>query len=403
MDNVLIQNNHEYRLEKVWRKKKNDYTHDSKGNLYPYPIPGTPWADKKTFIDRLTLLNQFLDLKKKYQLYDEPIDCLICKKKNVTTKLYKYDDTMWQDGIIHYMEKHNIEPSLQFKQLIYNSHLFRQIKRINKNDKSNRMILEKIKQYDKEYVMIERNQMLILDALLIHGGYTKRYVGENDNEPSRYSEHAGLLDFEGTFLSKIVVSGATNRVESGDDEIYLPFGMDDMLEYEYIFHTHPPTPKPGGRAVSGILYEFPSIGDIYHFIDHHNDGNVIGSLVVTAEGLYNIRKMNNDANNINVDEDELYKAYYRTFNKTQRDAIYKYGINFNAHKFYANIAQDTSYIEAMNNTLNKYNINIDFYPRKRDKTGKWFIDTVFLVFRKNKTTDKNDKNNKNIDDIDQLI
>ena len=44
----------------------------------------------------------------------------------------------------------------------------------------------------------------------------------------------------------------------------------DASFYQYLFHTHPPTPKPGGRAGEGIVYEFPSIGDILHFIDHFN-------------------------------------------------------------------------------------------------------------------------------------
>lgn len=388
MENVLITNNKEYKLEKIWRKKKTDYSRDSKGNLFPFPVPpasASDWTDKKTFIERLTALDGYLDLKKKFELYESPMNCLICGKKNITTKRYVYDETMWEDGLIHYMDVHNIEPSIEFKQKIYHNHLFRQIKRINKMNESDKtkMILERVQKQNNDYVMIDRNQILILDALMIHGGYMKRYV-DKQSEAVRYSEHAGLLDFDENILSKIVVSGSTTRVEAGDDEIYLPLDMEDMFEYEYIFHTHPPTPKPGGRASGGILYEFPSIGDIYHFIDHHNEGNVIGSLVVTAEGLYNIRKLSVDTKNIEVDDDKIYRNYYRRFNKVQKDAIAKYGTRFSTKKFYSKIAQNVSYISSMNKTLNKFNIHIDFYPRKQDRTGEWIIDTVFLVFRHNK-------------------
>jgi hypothetical protein len=394
-ENVLIINNQEYKLEKIWRNNKNDLTIDSKGELFPYPkAQKNLWANQPEFLERLDTLNKYLDFKKKYTLYETPKDCLICGQKNVTTRRYKFKNIMWEDGLTHYIDYHNIEPTLQFKQFIFTKRIFRQIEKMDrsktKNNKSNinnnqkiKIIMTRVKKQDMDYVMIERNQMLILDALMIHGGYVKRYIDLKE-QFSRYSEHAGLLEFEGEALSKIVVSGKTTRVDEGDEEIFLPMGMDDMFDYEYIFHTHPPTPKPGGRAVDGILYEFPSIGDIYHFIDHHNDGNVIGSLVITAEGLYNIRKNKPSYQNINVDDDELYKKYQKIFNKIQKDAIEQYGTNFSLSKFYAEIAQDTQYIDRMNETLNEFDINIDFYPRIKDHTNNWVIDTVFLVFRDNK-------------------
>ena len=126
------------------------------------------------------------------------------------------------------------------------------------------------------------------------------------------------------------------------------------------------------------------MGDIYHFIDHHNDGNVIGSLVVTPEGLYNIRKFPNDNKKIHIDEDKLYRAYQRKFKQVQKDAIDQYGMYPSEQKFYKNISQDVSFINSMNHTLNKYGIQIDYYPRTFDKAGYWYIDTVFLDFGLNK-------------------
>lgn len=412
-ENTMIINNKEYKLEKVWRTKKNDTSRDAKGELFPYPKQeaANSLPEMDDIIHRLHVMNTYLDAKKKYEQYDEPRDCILCDKKHVSKRRYMYESTMWEDGLIHYIDVHNIKPSVQFRQFVLNSKSTKKLftlaekdisrekleksyksRKSRKTDKShksgintskNKITLNRVIKDNKEYVVIDRNQILILDALMIHGGYAKRYI-DIDNNLSRYSEHAGFLDFEDNTLSKIVVSGKTNRVDEGDNEIYLPMSMDDMFEYEYIFHTHPPTPRPGGRAEDGILYEFPSIGDIYHFIDHHNDGNVIGSLVVCAEGLYNIRKINDDGKNIVIDDDDLYKKYQKIFNKIQKNAITEYGTDFNTQTFYARIAQNTKYIEMMNNVLNGFHINIDYYPRKKDPEGKWIIDTVFLVFRKNK-------------------
>lgn len=376
-------------------KKKNDYSKDSKGNLFPYPREGYIWVDKNEFVDRLELLNEYLDNKHKYEKYDKPRNCLLCDKKNITTKLYKYKDTMWEDGFIHYIIVHDIEPSIRFKKFIYNNELFKEIYKktmIQKNiDPNTKMIIRKIQKENKTYAVIEKNQLLILDALLIHGGYEKKYHDPNNLNVKRYSEHAGLIDFEMSApnytVNKIIVSGITERVDVGDDEIFLPNNMDDMFDYEYIFHTHPPTPKPGGRVDIGILYEFPSIGDIFHFIDHYNDGYVIGSLVMAPEGLYNIRRKNNTKtkknNNISINEDELFKKYQKIFWKVQNEAVDKYGNMFSEYIYYSKISQDTSYIDEINHVINTYDINIDYYPRRYDGKNKWYIDTVFLIFNKN--------------------
>ena len=54
------------------------------------------------------------------------------------------------------------------------------------------------------------------------------------------------------------------KLNREDEDILLPIDLPDIKDYEYIFHTHSPTPFPGSRAVDGVLYEFPSISDIYH-------------------------------------------------------------------------------------------------------------------------------------------
>lgn len=389
-DNGLVINNIEYKLEKIWRISKNDTSVDSKGYRYPYPSEGlVSEPEYDDIVSRIHLINKHLDLKKKYVKYEVSRDCLLCHKKAVSKKRYFYNKIMWEDGLIHYITVHKISLSSQFKKFILNEKSImskveaRQTIESNIDSTKKVPYVSRIIRDQKEYVMIERNQMLIMDALLIHGGYIKKYLDVKDNF-NRYSEHAGFLDFDDMDLTKIIVSSKTNRVDEEDNEIYLPMGMDNTDDYQYIFHTHPPTPTPGGRAINGILYEFPSIGDIYHFIDHHNDGNVIGSLVLSSEGLYNIRKLSNDTESITINDSELYKQYQKIFKIIQKKAIIEYGTEFNTNTFYSTIAQNINHIKKLNKTLNNFNIHIDYYPRKKDSHGKWIIDTVFLIFRHNK-------------------
>lgn len=435
--NVIIKDDTEYYVEYVWQTDKNK--HDSKGVKYPSAKEGKAFGDKAKILSLLQIAHTALTDRKLYEKVDSS-DCPICGKKNVERKKYQYIDYIWSDGIMHYIKDHNIDPSSTFRDFIYNR-LFAQLeydlthpqkicpdlqqtrnrghRRIEstKRDESKCVIkkpepgdalrLARIRVNNEEYVKLEKNKLLILDALMISGGKFKKYVDPYNNKIKRYSEHAGFLDFDSGFLHKIVVSGQTDRVDDGDDEIFLPKDFNEMYDYEYIFHTHPPTPTPGGRAEVGILFEFPSIGDIFHFIDHYNEGNVIGSLVVAPEGLYNIRRYVDKTSTVidlaraktpkqtaraeekikkkmseelDIDEDGLYEAYSRIFKRIQKDAIEEYGADFNTNEFYSVISQDTTYIDRFNKVLNRYEIQIDYFPRKQD--GKyWYIDTVFLKFR----------------------
>ena len=123
------------------------------------------------------------------------------------------------------------------------------------------------------------------------------------------------------------------------------------------------------------------MGDILHFIKHHNKGVMQGSIVITPEGLYNIRVKNMSTEKLKIDEDKFLNAANRAFNKIQNDAIKKYGINFSTHEFRSKISHDTIYIKRFNSVLNKYNIHIDFYPRIKDEKGKWVIDSIYLPVR----------------------
>jgi hypothetical protein len=359
--NYLKKNDREYILIGIWDKSG----FDSKGNKFQKPKQGIKWDGQNYFESKLSVLNLLLKETKNFVLNEKTSDCLLCGEKDITTGRYNYKNFIWEDGLEHYVSKHNFCPSEPFMDIVF---FYKPEKKIK--------IMGKLAS-NLEYIKINQNQMLIFDALLKHGGYTKKYIDLTNSDILRYSEHTGLLDFKMNLLERVVVAGNTTRVDKGDEEIFLPRDLSDLREYEYIFHTHPPTPKPGGRVKQGILYEVPSIGDILHFIDSFNDGKICGSLVVTAEGLYNIRKMKLDHEKIFVNEDKLFRDYNYIFERIQDQVIEKYGTNFTTEKFYKKIAQERTYFEKFNEILNKYQIQIDFYPRIKYKS-QWILDKVYL-------------------------
>lgn len=363
--NTIIYKNNKYSYFGLYRTNKNKKEYDSNEDIIIFPIEGKVWSDKQQFIKRLNnvqihITNNEIDKK----------DCLICGKRNIITKMFRLNKNLWNDGYLHYIEKHNIKPDDKFFDLIYNYNL--------PKAKSHKLIFRS-KTYnidDLRYIKLDKNQILILDALMKHGGYDKKYI-DSINGIYRYSEHMGLLDFDKGKVNKIIISGNTDRVDNGDDEIYLPQNTPDMIKYEYMFHTHPPTPKPGGRVLDGILYEMPSISDIFHFVNFYNKGKTQGSLVITPEGLYNIRKKDFDNKKIKINENELYKKLLKAYDLLNKKSINKYGNNFDTYYFYSVISQDTSYINKLNKLLNKYELQIDYFPRI-NRNNKWIVDSIYL-------------------------
>lgn len=367
-----------YKYESVWRDKKNLKVYDSKNNLFPWPKPVTPksqaWQNKEILLIKLSETMNHLRRKNKFEKYPKSKDCLLCRKKNVSTGLFTLNNFRWEDGLHHYIDIHNIKPSDEFIDMIFRYEIDPHI--ISRSKIGSLKGVTVIKE-NKKYLKIGRNQIFIMDALMRHGSY-KRYVDSENRSIFRYSEHAGLIDFNNSGVEKIIISGKTTRVDKFDSSIYQPKNMLDMFDYEYIFHTHPATPTPGGRVELGILYEFPSISDIFHFIDHYNGGKTQGSIVIAPEGMYIIRKHIPDDKKIKINEDKFYKEIMIAFENTQEKAINKYGIDFSTHTFYSKISSDKKYINEINKVLNKYQLHIDYYSRIRDKMNRWVIDTVYV-------------------------
>ena len=241
-----------------------------------------------------------------------------------------------------------------------------------------------IKSNIKKFIKINRNQLQILESLFIDGSYTKKYI-DKDNK-LRYSEHSGNLDFNNNKLDRIIVSAQTNREDKDDIEILLPEDLNNSYTYKYFFHTHPITPSIFDRVKDGILYDFPSVPDIFHFIDHYNMGTTFGSIVIAPEGYYIIYPNNFSLKKIEYDidiENEIMNKLDNGLDNIQQKAINKYTDNFSKDYYYSTIIIDKTFLNMYNKLINKYlnnQIKIVLHNREKDKlSNKWIVKSLNLL------------------------
>lgn len=351
--NTITHDNNSITYINLWRKGK-----DSLNKRFSTPIENKEkWKNQSIFEKNINYLQEFSN----YSKYKKSSDCKLCKQKNITKGVYSFKNLAWEDNLEHYVKKHNVKVPQKFKKYVTNM---------------NNISILKFKSFGLKKIKLTRNQLNIMDALLFSGGDKTIY---EKKQKFYYSEHFGLLDFNKNGLETYLIDTNTSRVDEGDDVILMPTtNRKDLQDFEYIFHTHPPeNNKPGGRVNDGILYEFPSMPDIFHFIHYHNIGNVNGSIVATCEGLYIIMQLNLSNKKVemtNSVEDKLTKE----FEIIQKEAIKKYGTKFTNEVFYSKIAQNTSYIKRINNILKKNSLKIDFYPRIKNKKNKWVLPEITL-------------------------
>lgn len=242
--------------------------------------------------------------------------------------------------------------------------------------------------------LFNTNTLNIIDGVYESGSELK-YIEKNKNiyssEISRFSEHYGFLSFDDNLVNKVIILN-DSRVDKEDPLIYQPQNCLEALRMDYIFHTHPKTPYIGSRVKLGILYEFPSISDIIHFIDHHNNGRLLGSIVLTPEGLYMIHKYYFDREKIKIDTDILIDELYDIYTQCYENSLEKYKKILNFKNlltngevkipddiFFTKIADDFDYINLINRTLIKFDLFIDFYPRlKLSDTKFWILPDIYL-------------------------
>lgn len=239
-----------------------------------------------------------------------------------------------------------------------------------------------LKSNKKKYITLNRNQLLILDSLLTDGSI-KQYIDTDNN--TRYSEHSGYLNITTTNnIDRFIISTRTNREDKDDSDILLPYDLYDSYEYKYIFHTHPKTPTLG-RFKDNILYEFPSVDDLFHFIDHYNMGKTIGSIIIAPEGYYIIYPNNLEIKEIIYDidiEDDIINKLNDGLYDIELKAIEKYGTKYTEDFFYSVIAYDKHYLNLYNKLINKYldnQIKIIIVNRTKDIiTNKWLVKKLTL-------------------------
>lgn len=234
------------------------------------------------------------------------------------------------------------------------------------------------KKYEARYIKISKNQLRILESLYLDGSKEKKYF--DSKSKLRYSEHSGLLDFGKSRLQRIIINAKQNISDKVDDTILLPDNMPDAFDFEYMFHTHPSTPNPGSRITEGILYEFPSISDLFHFIDHHNQGKTQGSIIIAPEGIYIIKCINSKLRIDVQDKDTVMEFLEDKVNELQEDALEKFGYDISESIFYKKIARDLSFIEKYNELIKDLNIKV-FYKPRVSVNKKWVLDDLYLKVR----------------------
>lgn len=247
----------------------------------------------------------------------------------------------------------------------------------------------KIKKYLIYWKKIRTNDMNIIDGLYDIGSKDIYLKTSNFYGKTVFSEHAGFIYFKNEIVNNINV--LTNyKIDSKDPVIFLPENSKEAFNVDYIFHTHPTTPFIGSRMPSKIIYEFPSISDILHFVEHHNNGILKGSLVVAPEGLYIIRKNNFDKNKIKLDYELFIAKMISIYRECFRESVDKYKnikkeiingeVKICKKDFYNIVAVDFTFIDKINSFLEENDIYIDYYPRTRLKGCCYIFREFFIPF-----------------------
>ena len=314
------------------------------------------------------------------QMLNEKIERLkeICKKKELISEcgkckkkfdyVYKLSKLKFSDKDVHELFMHNtIEYELYIKIMSYD-----------------------IPEYNIFFNLFNTNELNIIDGLYEEGS-NKIYIDKKENifnsKETKFSEHYGLLYFSKNKLDKVVVQ-INSRIDKEDPTIFMPQNSEEALSVNYLFHTHPKTPYLGSRISNSIIYEFPSMADIIHFVEHHNRGKLLGSLVIAPEGIYNIRKLIFNRDKLKIDYDIFLSELEDIYIDCYQDSMLDYSDLKKLEKkngfykipekiFYKQISTNLEFIKRINYILEKYDITIDFYPRIK-LNEKWIFPSIYL-------------------------
>ena len=243
-----------------------------------------------------------------------------------------------------------------------------------------------IPDYFISYYILNTNGLNILDGLYEEGS-EKINIENSKNlftsKVKRYSEYFGYIEFSNKKMDKVIIEN-NSRIDNNDSTIYMPKNTQETFKFDYIFHTHPKTPYIGSRFKQGILFEFPSVSDIVHFIDHHNLGVLLGSIVVAPEGVYIIRKNTFNRNKKRIDYDIFINEVEDAIEESKDFITYEYKDLLKLKEisydyFYTHVANNLKFINLINKNLVKYDIYIDYYARaKLLNTNKWIFPDIMV-------------------------
>lgn len=294
----------------------------------------------------------------------------VCKDCSVTN-YYLTGNIFWSDMIHHMITIHNMYPSEYFIKVILATYV---VEGVIVNPP---LILSSTKKYKFKYIPVHRNKLLILDALMNQGSYPRYQNGSN----FLFSEHSGVVTLRNNVVDNIIVFTNTDRIDRGDDRIFLPNNSNALNDFEYLFHTHPNSIHYGGRLKEGILYEFPSAGDIFNYIKYHNEGKALASVIVAPEGAYVIRQLIHQKN---IDADpSLFHVLRKFIIKLEKSAVRKYN-NIrekisDPDYFHAKISSNYEFIKLYNKFIKPINLIIEYYPREKIN-GEWTLRQFYLQY-----------------------
>jgi len=380
--NIFLDDNELFNYEMIWRTNQkaiqSDYDYFDKVKPFPKKYFNNPshehWLDHNiNWGKKLIEIQKILTKKRKYKNLKKKLKDPLNKKNTITTKIYTFENFKWYDSYLYFIKEYTMKPSMMFKTFIDNIVIRNNTITIKKNKLDAVKFSSSItKKNGVKYIKLKQNQLRVFDALFIDGS---NKIFKSNSGQYKFSEYSGLLDFDNGVLEKVVIN--TKATDDDDDDvILLPENIDDFYDYEFIFHTHPATDGIGGRVKDGILYEFPSVSDLFHFAHHYNEGDTQGSIVIAPEGLYLIRAINNKKKIAPKNITKVINNLEDYFFEVQGEAIKKYP-KINKKIFYTKIANDKTFIRKINNKISQYNIEIIYKSRQKIKNF-YVLKNIFL-------------------------
>lgn len=227
-----------------------------------------------------------------------------------------------------------------------------------------------------EYITLEYNTLLSLDGLHKQGS-RPRYLHEHEY---LYSEYAGVILLNDNHaLEGFIIITESTRIDQKDAELFMPVNHALFEKHAFLFHTHPKHMQ-GPRVHDGIVYEAPSVSDIYNFMYYHDRFQCQASLIIAPEGMYVIRSLR-EPDRCHIPA-KHYNRLQSHFMQVEKSALktFDHDRMLDTHYFHQIIAYQGIYFnEQRNALLHRYNLHIEYYPRVY-MNHEWYLKRIFLQY-----------------------